>query len=344
MGSLAEVGSEEASRKSSLGSETMKLRVFAFASAMIAGLTFGLPSNAQSYPTKPVKIIVPYQAGQGTDVGARLFAEQLTKALGQQVYVDNKPGAGGNIGTADAARSPNDGYTLLMGTVATQTMNEFLYPSLGYDSQKDFEPIALVGMLPMVISANPSFAANSVAELIAAAKARPDKIDIGLPSTTARLVFELLKERSGAPLFGVPYKGSATAMQEVTGGQLPVIVDTATATRGQVAGGKLKPLGITTLKSSELMPGVKSVAEQGFPGFEVTAWNALYAPKGTPRTVVDRINAEVAKILAQPETRQRLLQIGFEPAGGTPGELAAFEKREREKWGPLIKAAGLKAD
>jgi tripartite-type tricarboxylate transporter receptor subunit TctC len=157
-------------------------------------------------------------------------------------------------------------------------------------------------------------------------------------------VFELLKDKSGAPLFGVPYKGSATAMTEVTGGQLPVIIDTATATRGQVAGGKLKPLGITTLKSSALMPGVKSVAEQGFPGFEVTAWNALYAPKGTPKAIVDRLNAEVTKILAQPETRQRLFQIGFEPAGGSPDELAAFEKRERAKWGPLIQAAGLKGD
>lgn len=322
----------------------MKLKAFVFAPVLLAVAFVGASANAQTWPAKPIKIVVPYQAGQGTDVGARLFAEQLTKALGQQVYVDNKPGAGGNIGTAEAARSPNDGYTLLMGTVATQTMNEFLYPSVGYDSQKDFEPVALVGMLPMVISANPPFPANSVAEVVAAAKAKPDKIDIALPSTTARLVFELLKDKSGAPLFGVPYKGSATAMQEVTGGQLPLIIDTATATRGQVAGGKLKPLGITTLKSSELMPGVKSVAEQGFPGFEVTAWNALYAPKGTPKAVVDRINAEVTKILAQPETRQRLLQIGFEPAGGSPQDLAAFEKRERDKWGPLIKAAGLKGD
>ena len=322
----------------------MRLKAIAYAAALVGGLALALPAGAQTWPSKPIKIVVPYQAGQGTDVGARYFAEQLGKALGQQVYVDNKPGAGGNIGTADAARSPNDGYTLLMGTVATQTMNEFLYPSVGYDSQKDFEPIALVGMLPMVISANPSFPANSVAELVAAAKAKPDKIDIALPSTTARLVFELLKDKSGAPLFGVPYKGSATAMAEVTGGQLPVIIDTATATRGQVAGGKLKPLGITTLKSSELLPSVKSVAEQGFPGFEVTAWNALYAPRGTPKAVVERLNAEVTKILAQPEARQRLLQIGFEPAGGTPEELAAFEKREREKWGPLIKAAGLKGD
>jgi len=320
----------------------MEWKAIAYASVLVAGLAFGQPATAQDYPSKPIKIIVPYQAGQGTDVGARLFAEQLGKALGQQVYVDNKPGAGGNIGTAEAARSAGDGYTLLMGTVATQTMNEFLYPSVGYDSQKDFEPIALVGMLPMVISANPSFPANSVAELIAAAKAKPDKIDMALPSTTARLVFELLKEKSGAPLFGIPYKGSATAMQEVIGGQVPLIIDTATATRGQVVSGKLKPLGITTLKSSALLPGVKSVAEQGFPGFEVTAWNALYAPRGTPKAVVDRLNAEVIKILAQPDVRQRLLQIGFEPAGGSPGDLAAFEKREREKWGPLIKAAGLK--
>jgi tripartite-type tricarboxylate transporter receptor subunit TctC len=322
----------------------MRWKAFAHASALIAAAVFCLPASAETWPGKPIKIVVPYQAGQGTDVGARLIAEHLGKALGQQVYVDNKPGAGGNIGTADAARSPGDGYTLLMGTNATQTMNEFLYPSVGYDAAKDFEPITLVGMLPMVISANPSFAVNSVAELVAAAKAKPDKIDIALPSTTARLTFELLKEKSGAPLFGVPYKGSATAMQEVTGGQLPVVIDTATATRGQVTGGKLKPLGITTLKPSELLPGVKTVAEQGFPGFEVTGWAALYAPKGTPQAIVDRLNKEVVAILAQPEVRQRLLQIGLEPVGGSPDELAAYEKRERDKWGPLIKAAGLKGD
>src|ERR1700704_5708710 len=269
----------------------MRLRAIAYAAALVGGLAWGHPASAQPGPRKPIKIVVPYQAGQGTDVGARYFAEQLSKALGQQVYVDNKPGAGGNIGTADAARSPNDGYTLLMGTVATQTMNEFLYPSVGYDSQKDFEPVALVGMLPMVISANPSFPANSVAELIAAAKAKPDKIDIALPSTTARLVFELLKDRTGAPLFGVPYKGSATAMTEVMGGQVQTNIDTVTAIRGQVTAGKLKPLGITTLKSSELLPGVKSVAEQGVPGFEMTAWNAFYAPAGTPKRIVDLLNA-----------------------------------------------------
>lgn len=310
----------------------------------VCALFLALPAAAQTYPNKPVRLIVPYQAGQGTDVAARYVAERLGTALGQQVFVDNKPGAGGNIGTEAAARSPNDGYTLLMGTVATQAMNEFLYPSTGYDSAKDFEPIILIGMLPMVISANPEFQARTIPELLAAARAQPDKVSVAMPSTTARIVYELLKARTGAPLFGVPYKASATAMTETIGGQVPVIIDTATATRGQVQSGKLKALGITTLKSSDLLPGVKSVAEQGVPDFEVTAWNAMYAPRGTPKDIVDRLNAEIAKILALPETRQRLMQIGLEATSGTPAQLAAFEKQERAKWGPLIKAAGLKAE
>jgi tripartite-type tricarboxylate transporter receptor subunit TctC len=311
---------------------------------MVAGLFCGPVAVAQTYPAKPVKIIVPYQAGQGTDVAARYFAEQLSKALGQTFYIDNKPGAGGNIGAEAGAHAPADGYTLTMGTNATHTMNEYMYASTGFDAAKDFAPIILVGMLPMVISANPSVKANSIAELIAASKANPDKIDVAMPSTSARMVFELLKARTGSRLFGVPYKGSSTAMTEVMGGQVQLIIDTVTATRGHADAGKLKPLGITTLKSSELLPGVKSVAEQGVPDFEMTAWNALYAPAGTPAPIVKLLNAEVMKILAQPEARQRLLQLGFEPAGGTPEQLADFGQRERTKWAPLIKAAGLKAN
>ena len=310
----------------------------------VANLIFAATAFAQPYPSRPVKIIVPYQAGQGTDVATRHFAEQLTKALGQSFFVENRPGAGANIGTEAAAKSPPDGYTLIMGTVATHTMNQFMYASLGFDPEKDFEPIILTGMLPMVISANLAFPPNSIAELIAAAKAKPDSINIAMPSTTARIVYELFKQRSGAPLFGVAYKGSATSMTEVMGGQVPLTIDTVTATRTLVQSGKLKPLAITTLKSSELLPGVKSVAEQGLPGFEVTAWNALYAPKGTPKAIVDQLNAEMAKIIATPETRARLLALGFEPATGAPQQLADFGRSEREKWGALIKAAGIKAD
>ena len=320
------------------------MRVFMAVAALVAGLLSVAAAEAQTWPNKTVKIIVPYQAGQGTDVATRYFADQLTKALGQTFYVDNKPGAGGNIGTEAAAHSPADGYTLLMGTNGTQTMNEFLYTSPGFDPAKDFAPIMLVGLLPMVVAANPSFAANSVAELVAAAKAKPDKVDVALPSTTARLVFELLKERTGAPLFGVPYKGSATAITEVMGGQVQTMVDTVTALRGHVTSGKLKALGITTLKPSELLPGVKPVAEQGVPGFETTGWVALYAPRGTPESVIATLSKELTRILAEPETRQRLLQIGLDPMGGTPASLAEFEKKERAKWGPVIKAAGLKGE
>ena len=311
---------------------------------VLLSMLLALPAAAQSYPNRPVRLIVPYQAGQGTDVAARYFSERLSKSLGQQFVVDNKPGAGGNIGTEAVAHAPADGYTLLMGTNATQTMNEFLYPSTGYDAAKDFSPVVLVGMLPMVIAANPGFAPGTVQELVAAAKAQPDKINVALPSTSARVIFEFFKERSGAPLFGVPYKGSATAITEVMGGQVQLIIDTATALRGHVTSGKLKALAITALKSGELLPGVKSVAEQGVQGFEMTPWTALYAPHGTPKEIVDRLNAEVMKVLAEPEARQKLLSLGFEPAGGTPDQLAAIEKTERAKWGPLIKAAGLKGD
>jgi tripartite-type tricarboxylate transporter receptor subunit TctC len=312
--------------------------------ALLMALLLALPAAAQTYPSRPVRVIVPYQAGQGTDVAARYFAERLSKALGQQFIVDNRPGAGGNIGTEAVAHAAPDGYTLLMGTNATQTMNEFLYPSTGYDAAKDFAPVVLVGMLPMVVAANPDFAPSTIPELVAAAKAQPDKINVALPSTSARVVFEFLKERTGAPLFGVPYKGSGTAMTEVMGGQVQLIVDTATALRGHVQNGKLKAIAITTLKSGELLPGVKSVAEQGVAGFEMTPWTAMYAPRGTPKEIVDRLNAEVVKVLAEPEARQKLMSLGFEPAGGTPDQLGSFEKSERAKWGALIKAAGLKGD
>jgi tripartite-type tricarboxylate transporter receptor subunit TctC len=296
---------------------------------------------AETYPSRPVRIIVPYQAGQGTDVVARYLADHLSRTTGQRFYIENKAGAGGNIGTEAAAHAEADGYTLLMGTNATQTMNEFMYPSLGFDPAKDFAPIILVGKLPLVIAASPSFAGNSLADLIAAAKATPDKVDIALPSTSARVIFESLKERTGAPLFGVPYKGSATAMTDVLGGQVPLIIDTVTALRSQINDGKLKALGISVLRPSELLPGVKPIAEQGVPDFEMAGWNAFYAPRNTPQAIVDLLSSELAKAIAQPETRRRMLELGFDPAGGTPAELGRFETQERNKWGPVIKATGL---
>jgi tripartite-type tricarboxylate transporter receptor subunit TctC len=306
---------------------------------------FHSPSwRTRKLTSKPVRIVVPYQAGQGTDVATRLVAEQLTKALGQNFFVENKPGAGGNLGAEAAARSAPDGYTLVMGTNATHGTNQFLYQTMPFDAEKDFEPVILIGSFPMVIAANPSFAGNSVADIVATAKSKPKSADIALPSTTARIVFELLKAQTQAPVFGVPYKGSGTAMTEVIGGQVPLIIDTVTAARPQVAGGKLKAIAVTSLKSTDLLPGVKPVADQGLPGFEVIAWNALYAPKGTPKEVVQRLNAEINKFLGQPEIRQKLLELGFDVGGGSPEQLAEFGLSERRKWGPLIASAGIKAE
>lgn len=299
---------------------------------------------AQAYPTKPVKVIVPFPPGQGTDVATRFLAERLTKALGHNFLVENRPGAGASLGTEALAKSNPDGYTLGIGTAGTHTMNPSLYPSIGYDPEKDFEPIILTGMLPLMVAAYPGFPANSIQELIALARAKPDTLNVALPAPPQRVAFEMLRQQGGAPLFGVPYKGSATALPEVMSGQVPLIVDSITALRPHVNSGRLKALGVTSLKSTELMPGVKSVAEQGLPGFELTAWNAFFAPKGTPVAIVNQLNAEVRKILADPDTRQRLMALGFEVAGSTPQELAERVRTEREKWSRIIRSANIKAD
>jgi len=312
---------------------------------LLALLAFSSHSAlAQTYPTKPIRIVVPYQAGQGTDVATRYLAEHLGRALGQPLVVENRAGAGGNIGAAEAARAAPDGYTLLMGTNGTHVLNQFLYPSMPFDPVKDFEPVALVSTFPMVILANPNAPYKTMADLLADAKARPDAVNVGLPSTTSRLVQELIQKQSGALMRAVPYKGSGTSMTDLMGGQVLVAIDTASAARPFVASGKLKALAVTSLKESALLPGIQPATAQGLEGFQVVAWNGLYAPRGTPPAIVQKLNAEIAKILALPEARQRLLELGHEAAGGAPDSLDRFARSERDKWGPLIKSAGMKLE
>jgi tripartite-type tricarboxylate transporter receptor subunit TctC len=307
--------------------------------------TIGTAATGQTaYPAKPIKIVVAYPAGQGTDIAARYLSEQVAKELGQPIVIDNKAGAGGNIGTAAVAQSPGDGYTLTMGTNATHALNAFLYASVGFDPEKDFEPVALIGTFPMVVAVRADSPLKSAADLIATSRREPRAADIAMPSTTARLVVELLREQTKAPLFGVPYKGSGNAITDLLGGQLPVVVDTPTALRPHLASGRLRALGVTSSQRSGLVPGVPTVAEQGITGFEVIAWNALYAPKGTPPNVIATLNAAFNKVLARPETRSRLLELGFDPAGGNSMALRDFAASERAKWGPLIKTAGIKLD
>jgi len=304
------------------------------------------PAAAQTaWPERVVKVIVPYGAGQGADVLARLVSQELARSLNTPFIIDNRAGAGGNIGTAAAAKSAPDGYTLLLGTNATHAANEFLYPNLGYHPVSDFEPVAMIGMLPMVISTSlPDLPANAIAELVARARAKPDTLNVGLPSTTASVVLAQLVRQAQAPLFGVRYKASGQAMTDVIGGQIPLTIDTVIASRPHLHAGKLKALGLTSLKASELLPGIKPVAEQGVPGFDVVAWNAFFAPKGTPPAVVQKLSEHIGRLLQRPELRARLMEIGVEPLYLGTTQLTAFVQEERRKWGETIKAADIRID
>ena len=313
-------------------------RILATAACVLVPLS---ALQAQTYPSKPIKIIVAYAAGQGTDIATRYIADQMAKDLGQPIVVDNRPGAGGNLGTELAGQASPDGYTLTMGTNATHALNEFLYGKLPFNAEKDFTPIGLVGTFPMVIAVNSSTPYRSVKDVVDAARQNPRAADIAMPSTTARLVVELLKKSTAVPLFGVPYKGSANAMTDLLGQQLPLVVDTPTALRAHLESGKVRAVGVTSSQESSLVPGVSPVAAQGFTGFEVIAWNALYAPTGTPASVLERLNQSLNQVLAQPETAQKLLSLGFEPAGGPANRLATFASQERAKWGPIIAEAGI---
>ena len=299
---------------------------------------------AQSYPSRPIKLIVPYPPGQGTDLLSRIIAERVSASIGQQVVVENRPGAGANIGTEFVAKALADGYTLLMGTNATHAMNPAMYASIPFDPIRDFAPIMIVGTLPMVLSANSAFPAASLKEVIAQARAKPNTVNVALPSNTARVVLELLKQADGADLFGIPYKGSGAALTDLIGGQVQLMIDTATATMAQASAGKIRAIAISTTQRTEIAPNLPTFAESGVPGFDIAGWNALFAPRGTPPEIVNLLNAEVAKALAQPEVRQRILRMGSEPGGGSPEKLKAFVESEVQRWGNLIRKAGIRAD
>ncbi len=318
-------------------------RILGLAAASLLMFAAGA-ALAQPYPNRPVKIVVPYPAGQGTDVAARYLAQQLSKQLGQNVIVENRAGAAGNIGAQFVAKSPADGYTLLMGTNATHAAAPFLFVNPGFDPAADFDPIALTGVLPMAVVTTPANPVDSLQKLAEAARAKPETINVAVTTTTSRSTLEMIRQQAGAPLFPVLYKGSAQAIADVIGGQVAFMVDTVASVRSQVTSGRLKAIAITSLTSSELLPGVKSVAEQGAANFQIVGWNVLFAPKGTPPEAVRLLATELARIMALAETRERLLMLGVDPQTLTGTELTAFLRTERDKWGTLIRAMGIKAE
>ena len=304
------------------------------------------PAHAQAFPNKPVRLVVPFPPGGPLDTVGRALAQKLTEAWGQSVIVDNRPGAGGNIGADLVAKAAPDGYTVVMGALSTHAVNPSLYAKMPYDAVKDFAPITLVAITPNVLVVNPSLPVNSVRELIAYAKANPGKLAFGSGSngSAGHLAGELFKADTGTDLLHVPFKGAAPAMQALLSGDIQMMFDNLASASAQVKAGKLKALAVTTARRSPLAPDLPTMAESGVPGFDISTWFGLLAPAGTPPEIVGRWNAEVGRILRTPEMRERLTAMGAEPAPDTPAEFAQFIASEAAKYARIVKVSGAKPD
>ena len=298
------------------------------------------------YPNKPIRLIVPFPAGGGTDIYARLIANKLTERLKWVVVVDNKPGAGGNIGVDAAAKSPPDGYTIVIGQTSNLTISPTLYKKLPYDPQKDLTPIVLVAdsALALVVPAESPY--KTVKEIVSAAKQKPEDISLGFPGngTVAHLTSVMFQSASGAKFQNVPYKGAAQALTDLMGSSIESYLASATTVIGHVKGGKLRALAVTGKNRIESLQGVPTIEESGYPGFDAVTWFGLLAPAGTPAAVVERINTEVNKILVLPEVKEKIAAEGGGPIGGTPQEFARLLTTETPKWARLVKESGAKID
>lgn len=298
---------------------------------------------AQTYPSKPVKMIVPYAAGGTTDVLARIVADKLTQGLGQTVVIEYKPGAGGTIGADAAAKSPADGYTIVMGAPGSHSTATSLYAKLPYDPVKDFVPIVHVANVPNSIVVHPGLAVKSVPELIAYAKTHPGELTYGSAGTgaTTHLTGELFALLANVKLTHIPYKGSGQAMVDLLGGQIQMMFENLPGAATQIRSGKIRGLAVTSLRRSAAFPDLPAVSET-LPGFEVVAWFALFAPAGTPAAIVARLNAESNKALSLAEVREKIAAAGSDPIGGTSDELARFLANDIAKWTRVTREAGIK--
>lgn len=305
-----------------------------------------LTAAAQDYPSKPVTIIVPFAAGGTTDILARVIGQALTKELGQSVIVDNRAGAGGNIGAALAAKAQADGYTLLMGTVGTHAINQSLYKKLPFDPIKDFAPLTRVAMVPNLLVANPSKPYKNVKELIAYAQANPRKVNFGSSGSgsSIHLSGELFNSLAKVEMVHVPYRGSSPAVTDLLGGQIDIMFDNMPSAIQHVRSGKLRPLAVTTAKRSPELPDVPTIAEAGVPGYEATSWFGMFAPAATPAPIVAKLNGALVKVLGDAEVKKKLAEQGAEPYAEKPEQFAEFIRAESAKWSKVVKASGAAAD
>ncbi len=304
-------------------------------------------AQAQAYPARPIRFVVPYAPGGPLDLIARAIGQKLTEATGQAVVVDNKPGAGGNIGADIVAKAAPDGYTIVMGAVATHAINPTLYPKIPYDPVKDFTPVAMVAVVPNVLVVNPALPVKSVKELIDFAKARPSYLNFASGSTgsTGHLAGELFNALAGVQMVHIPYKGGAPAMADLLAGQVQLMFDNLANALPQVKAGKLRALAVTTAQRSAFAPDLPTLAEAGVPGFDLTTWFGIFLPGNAPRDIVLRLNTEINKALNAPDMKDRLEKMGAEPpANNTPERFAAFIKVEFDKYARVIKASGAKVE
>ena len=318
----------------------MSGKLIALALVMTAGA-----ASAQTYPTKAVRLVVPFLAGGSTDIVGRTVAQKLSEMWGQQAFVDNRPGGGTTIGTEMVAKAAPDGYTLLV-TPAPFTINPSLLTKLPYDALTDFTPITLINTTPLVMVVNPGVPAKNVKELIALAKAKPGKLNFGSSGTggSNHLAGELFDAMAGVEMVHIPYKGNAGALTDIVGGHLDVVYNGITSAVALIRGGKLRALAVTSLQRSAALPDVPTLDESGLKGFEAVAWNGLSAPAKTPRDVIMKINADVIKIVNSPELKERLKADGSDPVGNSPEQYAAFLRNEIAKWAKVIKFAGVKPE
>jgi tripartite-type tricarboxylate transporter receptor subunit TctC len=303
-------------------------------------------AHAQQYPDRPVRLVVPFPPGGSTDIMARLFAQKLGDALGQRVYIDNRGGAGGRIGTDFVAKALPDGYTLMMDTGITHTASTGLYKKLPYDVLTDFAPITMLASEPLLIVVHPSVPANTLGELVALAKAKPGELNYSSQGngTSGHLAMELLKSMAAINVVHVPYQGGGPAVLGVVSGQVQMLIQGPEATLPFVKAGKLKALAITSLTRSPDLPNIPTASESGLSGYEAALWFGLYAPAKTPSAIINRLNQEASKIMHSPEMRARLAGESGEPVGNTPEQFQGIIKRDVEKWGAVIKEAGIKVE
>jgi tripartite-type tricarboxylate transporter receptor subunit TctC len=305
-----------------------------------------ITGSAQGYPAKPVRLIVPFAPGGTTDVLARLVGQELGEALGQQFVVENRPGAGGNIGTEAAVRSAPDGYTLVMSFDGTMAINPSTYSKLAFDPQRDLAPVANVAQVPLLFVVHPGVAARTIGEFVALAKASPGRINYSSAGngSTGHLTGELFKARAGIDMVHVSYKGGGQAVQDLLGGQIQMVVTALPTVEGHLKGGKLRALAFTSAQRVPGAPDVPTLAESGYAGFEVVSWYGILAPAGTPQEIVRRLNAEINRILRLPAVRDRLAALGAEPTGGTPEQFAETIRTDTARWAQVVRAAGIRID